>query len=103
MKKQEHFYKLWWLFYIIWSRTGNTIKKWNFKIANSYLRSFWDANKRWFLSILLSLDNFRDIVGKTESYLKYYDLKRYVIEDAIAEINKKHIFIISSDMMYIDI
>lgn len=62
-----------------------------------YLRSFWDANKKQFLPTSLSLDNFRDIVGKTGSYLEYKDLKRHVLEKAIAEINEKTDIIISGD------
>lgn len=59
------------------------------KLLYIYLRSFWDANKRQFLPTSLSLDNFRDIIGKTGSYLEYKDLKRHVLEKAIAEINEK--------------
>lgn len=62
-----------------------------------YLRSFWDANKRQFLPTSLSLDNFRDIIGKTGSYLEYKDLKRHVLEKAIAEINEKTDITISGD------
>ena len=67
------------------------------KLLYIYLRSFWDANKKQFLPTSLSLDNFRDIVGKTGSYLEYKDLKRHVLEKAIAEINEKTDIIISGD------
>lgn len=67
------------------------------KLLYIYLRSFWDANKKQFLPTSLSLDNFRDIVGKTGSYSEYKDLKRHVLEKAITEINEKTDIIISGD------
>lgn len=67
------------------------------KLLYIYLRSFWDNEKKVFLPTSLSLENFRDVIGKPKCYPKYYDLKRYVIEDAIAEINEKTDIIISGD------
>ena len=67
------------------------------KLLYIYLRSFWDANKKQFLPTSLSLDNFRDIVGKTGSYSEYKDLKRNVIEKAITKINEKTNIIMSGD------
>lgn len=67
------------------------------KLLYIYLRSFWDNNTKRFLPTSLSLDNFRDVVGKTGSYPEYRDLKRHVLEKAIAEINEKTDIIVYGD------
>lgn len=49
------------------------------KLLYIYLRSFWDANKKQFLPTSLSLDNFRDIVGKTDIIISgNYDVYRHL-------------------------
>lgn len=67
------------------------------KLLYIYLRSFWNDNTNAFLPTSLSLDHFREIIGKTKCYPEYKDLKRHVIEKAIAEINEKTDIIISGD------
>lgn len=44
-----------------------------------------------------SLENFRSITGVKGKYKNYYDLKRYVLEKAVEEINEKTDIIVSSD------
>ena len=41
------------------------------KLLYIYLRSFWDANKKQFLPTSLTLDNFKDVVGKAGRYPAY--------------------------------
>lgn len=67
------------------------------KLLYMYLRSFNNGRKGAFLPTSLSLENFRSITGVKGKYKNYYDLKRYVLEKAIEEINEKTDIIVSGD------